>query len=195
MISFITGILVAKTHDAVCVETGGIGYEINMAASGLSKMPPAGEEVRIYTYLQVREDAFVLFGFVSPEEKSLFLRLISVSGVGPKVALSALSAYTPQNLISYISAQDITAISRIGGVGKKTASRIVLELKGSIDKDLLGENTTATSSVSQTMQAAGEALLSMGFTSEEVELALKDAPDSADESTLLQYALKRLGER
>lgn len=195
MISFVKGPLVSKTQGAVCVEANGIGYEINMSASGLSKLPSIGEEVLIYTYLQVREDAFVLFGFLSQEEKALFLRLISVSGVGPKVALSALSAYSPQDLIAYITAQDITAISRISGVGKKTASRIVLELKGSIDKDLLGEGSSGASLFSQAMQAASEALLSMGFTSEEVELALKDAPESADESSLLQYALKRLGER
>lgn len=195
MISFVKGSLVAKTQNFVCVEVNGIGYEINMASSGLSKLPSAGEEVLIYTYLQVREDAFVLFGFLSQEEKSLFMRLISVSGVGPKVALSALSAYTPPDLISYITAQDITAISQISGVGKKTASRIVLELKGSIDKDILGDNSSGASLFSQVMQAAAEALLSMGFTSEEVELALKDAPESVDESSLLQYALKRLGER
>lgn len=195
MIAFIKGQLVGKTQDTAIVESGGIGYEIFLSASSLSKLPELGEVVQLYTYLQVKEDAFALFGFLSMEEKSLFLRLISVSGVGPKMGLAALTVYSPHDLIAHITAQDITAISRISGVGKKTASRIVLELKGALDKELLGGDGAGVQQTSVAMQAAKEALLSMGFTSDETALALKQAPETSNESELLQYALKRLGER
>lgn len=193
MIAFIKGTLVGKTQDTAFVETGGIGYAIGMSATGLSRLPEAGGEVQIHTYLQVREDALTLFGFLSLEEKALFLRLIGVSGVGPKMALSALTMYSPEALISHITNQDITALSRISGLGKKTASRIVLELKGSLDQELLGAGNEGSLEGATAYRAAQEALLSMGFTSDEADLALKGAPEEADESRLLQYALKRLG--
>lgn len=193
MIAFLTGTLAAKTHDAAIVETAGIGYEVGMSSDGLSRLPEVGEKVQLHTYLQVREDALSLFGFLTLEEKTLFMRLISVSGIGPKVALSALSVFTPQDLITHITAQDVAAVSRIPGVGKKTASRIILELKGSLDKDLLAGEGGATLGPSAAIQATREALLSMGFSSEEADLALKNAPESADEAKLLQHALKRLG--
>lgn len=167
---------------------------IGMSTSDLSKLPEVGEEVFVHTYLQVREDALILFGFLTLEEKALFMQLIGVSGIGPKMGLAALSLYTPQELISHIATQDIDAISRIPGIGKKTASRIVLELKGSLDKELLQGGVSHRTQESLILQAAQEALLSMGFTSEEAELALKGAPQSDDEAGLLQYALKRLGE-
>lgn len=192
MIAFIKGILVTKNTDSVIVETSGVGYALGMSATSLSKLPEAGQELLVYTYLQVRDDGFFLFGFLSLEEKELFLKLISVSGVGPKVALSALSLYQPQELIKHITAQDITAVSRISGVGKKSASRIVVELKGYLDEALL-ESGATTASSAPALQAAQEALLSMGFTSVEIELAFKGAPSNENESSLLQYALKRLG--
>ncbi|MDR0513687.1 MAG: Holliday junction branch migration protein RuvA [Coriobacteriaceae bacterium] len=204
MIAFIKGILAGKTGDTAFIEAGGIGYAVGMSASDLSRLPDIGQAVQLYTYLQVREDAFALFGFLALEEKTLFLQLIGVSGVGPKMALSALTLFTTAELARAIATQDIEAISRIPGVGKKTASRIVLELKGSLEKDLFtltgvtaeGGTETPASRALQTaavMAAAHEALLSMGFSSEESKLALKGAPEEADEAKLLQYALKRLG--
>ena len=193
MIASLKGIIQAKTPDSVVVETGGLGFLVGMSQTSLVKLPDIGDVVQLHTYLQVREDAFLLFGFLTSEEKQLFMRLISVSGVGPKVALAALSAYTPQELIAHITAQDITAISRISGVGKKTASRIVLELKGSLDHDIFSSLIAAEPSDSLMMRGVTEALLSMGFTSQEVDFALKNAPQTTDEATLFQHALKKLG--
>jgi Holliday junction DNA helicase RuvA len=192
MIAFIKGTLIAKDTSSIVIETQGVGYTIGMSSTGLSKLPEAGAQLLVYTYLQVREDGFSLFGFLTMEEKELFLKLISISGIGPKVALSALSLYQPAELIKHITAQDITAVSRIPGVGKKSASRIVLELKGYLDQDLL-ESEQAPALETSAMQAAQEALLSMGFTTAEVELALKGSSEEESESALLQYALKRLG--
>jgi len=149
--------------------------------------------VLVHTYLQVRDDGMSLFGFLSLEEKALFEKLITVSGVGPKVALAALSSYTPSELATLIAAQDIAAVQRIPGVGKKTASRIVLELKGSLDQGIGSLFAEDEQVVSKAVEGAREALLSMGFTSAEADLALKGAPEDGTESTLLQYALKKLG--
>lgn len=192
MIAFIKGMLVSKSTNSVIIETNGIGYSLGMSATSLSKLPRAGQEILVHTFLQVRDDGFSLYGFLSQEEKELFLKLISVTGVGPKVALSALSLYQPHELIRHITAQDITAVSRISGVGKKSASRIVVELKGYLDETLL-DTEEGISIDAPALQAAQEALLSMGFTSTEIELALKGAQNVESESSLLQYALKRLG--
>ncbi|WP_139653621.1 Holliday junction branch migration protein RuvA [Raoultibacter phocaeensis] len=193
MIAFLNGILAGKTQDTAFIDVGGVGYAVGMAAGSLAKLPATGERVLVHTHLNVREDAVSLYGFLSQEEKGLFLRLNSVSGIGPKVALSALSVFSPQQLVAAITSQDVALVSKIPGVGKKTASRIILELKGSLDADLLGE-PTAVAATGGPVQGVQDALLSMGFTSAEIELALKGAPDQADEAMLLQYALKRMGE-
>ena len=195
MIAFLNGILAGKTQDTAFIDVGGIGYAVGMAAGSLAKLPETGERVQVHTHLYVREDAISLFGFLSVEEKNLFLRLNSVSGVGPKVALSALSVFSPQQLVAAITSQDVALVSKIPGVGKKTASRIILELKGSLDADVLGAAAGAAPvGAGSVLQGVADALLSMGFTSAEIEIALKGAPEDADEPVLLQYALKRLGE-
>lgn len=195
MIAFLKGKLAGKTPTTAFVEVQGIGYAIGMSQASLSKLPEAGAPVEVHTYLQVREDALALFGFLSVEEKALFERLISVSGVGPKVALAALSVFTPQALVSAIASEDVAGVSRIPGVGKKTASRIILELKGSLEQGIAGlfDDDMTAAKIDDQLQGAREALLSMGFTSAEVDLAFKDAPEGAREGVLLQYALKRLG--
>lgn len=193
MIAFIKGVLAGKSTDTAYVETAGIGYAIGMSASNIAQLPETGKEVVLHTYLHVREDALALYGFFSLEEKKMFLSLIGVSGVGAKSALAALTVFSPEELASHITAQDIAALSRIPGIGKKTASRIVLELKGSLEKDLLSVAEAGGSPALVAMQGAREALMSMGFTSEEADLALKGASGEANEAALLQYALKRLG--
>lgn len=193
MIAFLEGVLAGKTLTGAYVNVAGIGFEVGMSQSSLAKLPEAGKPVSVYTYLQVRDDGMSLYGFMSLEEKALFEQLITVSGVGPKVALAALSAYSPEQLAGAIAAQDVAAVQRIPGVGKKTASRIILELKGSLDEGLSSLFEEAAPSVNPAVSAAREALLSMGFTSAEADLALKGVPEGATESALLQYALKKLG--
>jgi len=193
MIAFLEGVIAGKTLVSVYLNVGGVGFEVGMSQAGLSKLPQVGEQVLVHTYLQVRDDGMSLFGFLSLEEKALFEKLITVSGVGPKVALAALSSYTPSELATLIAAQDIAAVQRIPGVGKKTASRIVLELKGSLDQGIGSLFAEDEQVVSKAVEGAREALLSMGFTSAEADLALKGAPEDGTESSLLQYALKKLG--
>ena len=195
MIAFLKGTLAGKTETTAYLDVGGVGYAVGMSQSGLEKLPEAGSEVQLHTYLQVSDNGIALYGFRTLEEKALFERLIGVGGVGPKMALAALSIFTPEGLASAIASQDVASIQRIPGVGKKTASRIVLELKGSLDQGISGlfGSEAAPAEPSPNMQGATEALLSMGFSSAEADLALKGAPEGADESALLQYALKRLG--
>lgn len=194
MIAFLKGVLAGKTPTAAYIDVNGVGYEVGMSSASLAKLPAAGQPVQVFTHLQVREGDMSLFGFVSADEKRFFEKLITVSGVGAKVALAALSTYVPRELGAHIANQDIAAIQRIPGVGKKGASRIVLELKGSLD-DFGGsaESAQTASAASSALPAATEALLSMGFTSAEAEVALKGAPEAAGEAALIQYALKRLG--
>ena len=195
MIAFLKGVLAAKTTAIAYIEVHGIGYAVHMSQAGLSKLPEAGAAVEVHTFLQVRDDGLSLFGFLTLEEKALFERLIGVGGVGPKVALAALSAFSPAARVAAVQAQDVAAVQRIPGVGKKTASRIILELKGSFDEGLasLFDEAAPVVASAANLQGTREALLSMGFTSEEADVALKGAPEGAAESVLLQYALKRLG--
>ncbi len=194
MISFIKGTLVASGVEGAIIEVNGIGYHVAMSHNSLARLGQVGSQVQILTYLYVREDALVLYGFISDEERDLFEKLITVSGIGPKVALSALSRFEAAELISAIVSQDISAVQKIPGVGKKTASRIVLELKDALGQAELGPLFTAAKPQAQSVDTTTDALLSMGFTSAEAELALKGAPAEASESELLRYALKRLGE-
>ncbi len=193
MIAFLDGVVAAKTPTAAYISVGGVGFEVGMSQASLSKLPEKGQNVLVHTYLQVRDDGMMLFGFLNLEEKALFEKLITVSGVGPKVALAALSSYSPAQLADLIAAQDVAAVQRIPGIGKKTASRIILELKGSLDQGIDSLFAQDQVAVSQALAGATEALLSMGFTSAEAELALKGAPEGATEGALLQYALKKLG--
>ncbi len=200
MISFLNGTLAGKSLQAAFIEVAGVGYEVFMSQTSLSKLPEVNNSIRVLTYLQVSDNGIALFGFLNEEEKEVFEDLITVSGVGPKVALAALSTFSPKALAHAVAAQDIGMIARIPGIGKKTASRIVLELKDKLDQVFSDDNSfddtddfNGVGAQSEGMQGAREALLSMGFTPSEAELALKDAPACESEASLLQYALKRLG--
>ena len=195
MIAFLKGTRAGSTLSHAFINVNGVGFSVGMSATDLSRLPDRGSEVMVYTHLSVREDAMALYGFLSQEAHALFLRLIGVSGVGPKVALAALSTFKPEELVSAIQSQDVKAVSNIPGVGKKTAQRLILELKGTLAEEAEGNLFSAQiAEASARLQGARDALLSMGFSSAEADLALKDAPESADtEGALLQYALKRLG--
>lgn len=199
MIAFLRGELAGSSASTAYIDVGGVGYAVLMAQRSLALLPAVGETVAVFTHMQVSDAGIALYGFASEEERAVFNQLITVNGVGPKMALAALSTFTPKELASAIAAENIAAVSKIPGVGKKTASRIVLELKGSQALaqsglfDAAEGVPVASVSVGAAAEAAAEALLSMGFTEAEAALALKDAPEGAVEAELLQYALKRLG--
>lgn len=195
MIAFLRGIFAGRSLDEAFIDVQGVGYAVSMSQNSLSKLPETGKEVTVQTYMNVSDNGVALYGFTSNEEKALFEKLITVSGVGPKMALAALSTFSPDGLADAIAAQDTALVSKIPGVGKKTASRIILELKGTLDQGLGGlfADQDAQTGASSVIAGAVEALLSMGFTQAEAELALKGAPTDASEEDLLKYALKRIG--
>ncbi len=197
MIAFLSGEVAAVLPPSTAyIDVCGVGYAVSMPGGDLSKLE-VGKSVRVLTYLSVSDNGLGLYGFLSDEEKALFEKLIGVSKVGPKMALAALSTYTPRELADAIAAQDIARVSHIPGVGKKTAERIILELKGTLDRGLetLFDESGGTGGANIALAGATEALLAMGFTSAEADVALKGAPEGAAEGALLQYALKRLGSR
>lgn len=193
MIAFLRGKLASKAYDYVVLDVSGVGYKIMLSGQSVSRLPEIGTEIQLLTKMIVKEDDVALYGFQNATEQNVFERLISVSGIGPKAALSILSSYSAEEVIEIIASQDSVRMQKAPGIGKKTASRIILELKdvfAQVGGDLLSQTPSASTSA---LQGAREALLSMGFTSTEIDLALKDAPSEETETGLLQYALKRLG--
>ena len=134
MIAHLRGRLLSKTPQTVVVEAAGVGYEVTISIPTFTALPAEGTEVALLIYTHVREDALALFGFMSRTEKKLFEKLLSISGIGPKLAVTVLSGLPPERLISAIHAQDHATLTRIPGVGKKTAERIVLELKDKLEE-------------------------------------------------------------
>lgn len=181
MLASIRGILLEKTADAAVIESGGVGFEIQVGARTLASLPEAGKEAMLYTYLQVREDAMVLYGFTSADEKHMFLKLIAVSGVGPKVGMSILSSMTVHEIAVALVTGDAKAIARVPGIGKKTAERLILELKERVDNSYLvgsGQDVPAVAPVQagSPQQEAVDALMALGYSSAEASRAVSHAP-------------------
>ena len=195
MISFIIGTLEEKSENGVVINCNGMGYEIQTSTATLSTLPLSGEECKIYTYLQVKEDGISLFGFTTVDERELFYKLISVSGVGPKMAITILSGMNISDLIVSILKEDTTALSRIKGLGKKTAERICLELKDKLtpvggvlieDKILeLDENV---------LDDACEVLISLGLSKNEaLRLARQNANENSTAEEIIASVLRNMG--
>ncbi|MFN0102573.1 MAG: Holliday junction branch migration protein RuvA [Bryobacteraceae bacterium] len=141
MIAHLRGSVLEKHPNLVIVETGGVGYEVHIPVSTFTRLPDVGAEAKLRIHMHVREDAMLLYGFHTPEEKLLFEKLIAVSGIGPKVALTALSGIAPPELVQAIRTSDIAQLTRIPGVGKKTAERMVVELRDKLDLIIAGSTT------------------------------------------------------
>jgi len=190
MIAQVTGTIAGRSATSCIIEVGGLGLRLYMSTSALAHLPAEGDEVTVFTHLHVREDELTLFGFESLDEQELFEKLITVSGVGPKVALSALSSFSPSDLAGAVAREDDTLIATVPGIGKKTAQRIIIELK---DKIGAGELSPRSASRGGASGEAADALASMGFSTAEVAVALKgyDGPDETQ--SMLKHALKRLG--
>ncbi len=133
MIAHLRGKLIAKRPNQAIVETGGVGYDVTISVPAFSELPAAGNEVALHIHTHVREDAIALFGFLRAEEKQLFEKLISVSGIGPKLAITILSGMAAAEMVSAIRGNDVARLTRIPGIGKKTAERMVLELRDKLE--------------------------------------------------------------
>lgn len=206
MIVQLTGTVVETTASHVVLDVSGVGFELGISATTAADMPPMGTAgVRLLTRMVVREAAMELYGFATREERALFDRLVAISRVGPKLALSVLSTFAPATLATVVATQDVQRMSQVPGVGKRTAQRLLVDLEGVFAKDaelrgLVGlSQPTLGQAISQPTLPVGteatEALLSMGFTSQEAELALEGYEDAGAKTVeaALAYALKRLG--
>lgn len=202
MIAQLRGTLVEATPSVAVLDVSGIGFEMGISGMTAASLPPLGEEARLFTRMRVGNDAVALFGFATPEERTMFDRLVAVSGVGPRLALAVLSKYTVSQVYTIVMAEDLAGMSAVSGVGKKTAQRLVLELKGSLanDRELAGAPAPAVGRIpvaraaTSPLEDARAALLSMGFTPQETELALDGYDDDGMRvEDLLAAALRRLG--
>lgn len=193
MIAFLTGRVAHKGAGYCLLEVNGVGYRLNMTTGSLAALPSEGDTVTVHTYLHVREDELTLFGFESPAEKTTFELLLTVSGVGPKVALSTLSALSPDTLAGAVAAEDVALISSVPGLGKKTAQRIILDLADKLGAGEPGSASGKPGGAGAAVAEATDALLGMGFSAGEVSAALKGYKGSGDASDMLRHALKRLG--
>ncbi len=194
MYAYLKGVVADKGANELVLDVGGVGYLLSCSMTTLQETPSIGETMKAYTYFSVREDAMELFGFATPEEKSMFLRLLSVSGVGPKLALSILGAMPLRDLTLAIVTGDAAALSRAPGVGKKTAQRIALELKEKVMESDLEAAPAAAPLPPAQEDAAAEALAALqalGYTPAEAARAVslvRGQSDSANE--LVRLALR-----
>jgi Holliday junction DNA helicase RuvA len=196
MIHRLRGILVEKDTEGVVVDVGGVGYRASASVATLRALPSLGEECVIHTRMVVREDAMLLFGFAAPEERAAFDALTAVSKVGPKLALSVLSAMSPLEISEAVARGDVPKLSSVPGLGRKTAERLVLELKGK-DLAVFGpEPVVATDGGGGgPYMEARDALAGLGYSLEEAEKALNSIPPQESVEKYIKEALRRIGSR
>jgi len=199
MFAHIDGIVAEKNTDSIVIDCGGVGYLLNVSGATLSAAPAVGERMKLYCILNVREDAMELYGFHSREEKRMYERLKGVNGVGSRTALQILSSLSVRDLSIALVTGDANALTRVPGIGKKTAQRLVLELKDKIDDDQLVGSAASVAPVS-TAKSRGpeaeaiEALLALGDTSAEAAKAVsRVAGQTTDVNQLIFLALKGQG--
>jgi Holliday junction DNA helicase RuvA len=178
MISSVTGLLQKKLDDALVVQVGGVGLEIAVPTRTFNSAGEVGDTVELFTVLVVREDALRLFGFLYEEEREIFNLLTTVSGVGPRLALAVISTLSPEILANAIHRDDADVISRVPGIGKKTAQKIVLELKGKLLPDTVPAGLAAVTHLDTEVLSA---LTSLGYSIVEAQAALQSIPRDAPE--------------
>ena len=190
MIGRIQGILVSVHPPRLLVDCQGIGYEVDVPMSTLYQLPQAGQKITLLTHFQVREDAQQLFGFATETEREAFRQLIKISGVGSRTALAVLSGMSVNELAQAIALQEANRLTQVPGIGKKTAERLCLELKGKLAPDLgiTGGKPQAPEASSEVLQA----LLALGYSEKEALLALKQIPPDSSVSDGIRMGLKYL---
>jgi holliday junction DNA helicase RuvA len=188
MIGRLTGLLAEKNPPQLLVDVGGVGYEVDVPMSTFYNLPGLGERVSLLTHFVVREDAQVLFGFLTAEERATFRQLVKISGVGPRTALSILSGLSVGELAQAVSLQESGRLIKVPGIGKKTAERLLLELKGKLGPDLALPTSVANDAQADILQA----LVALGYSDREAALALKSLPVDVGVSDGIKLALKAL---
>jgi Holliday junction DNA helicase RuvA len=188
MIAFLRGRLIAKTPSQAIVECGGVGYDATISVATFTSLPAEGAEARLHIYTHVREDALALFGFAEPAEKRMFEKLLTISGIGPKLAITVLSGIDTDRLVTAIRASDHATLQRIPGIGKKTAERVVLELKDKLD-DMAVAPAPASAHYGPAGDDALSAMVNLGYArpvaQKAIETALAKDPAAANDFELL----------
>ena len=189
MIGKLTGILSDKNPPQIIVDCGGVGYEVQVPMSTFYNLPADGQKVSLLTHFVVREDAQILYGFATVTEREAFRALIKISGVGPRTALSVLSGMGVSDLAQAVTLQEAGRLTKVPGIGKKTAERLLLELKGKIGADVGASAPLASDAEGDIRQA----LLALGYNDKEAAAALKALPKEIGVSDGIRLALKALG--
>lgn len=198
MISYVKGQLVEVFNDTIVVENNGMGFNIKVPATVISHFSKIGETVKVYTYLQIREESHSLFGFLTRDDLNIFKMLINVNGIGPKGALAILSTISPNDLRFAVISGDVKLISSAPGIGSKTAQKLIIELKDKVSLEDALENTLyesgSTGSDSEAQNEAIEALCALGYGSAQAVRAVRQVEDieSKDSEVILKEALKKL---
>lgn len=174
MIAHLRGRLLSKSPNQAVVECGGVGYDVAITVPAFSALPPEGAEVALFVNTQVREDAIALFGFLDREEKRLFEKLISVSGIGPKLGITVLSGISAPSLVAAIRGGDHATLTKIPGIGKKTAERVVLELKDKLD-DMLSATSSPGFQAGPVADDVLSAMVNLGYQRAAVQKAIETA--------------------
>ena len=197
MFAYLVGRVAGVTEDNLVLEVGQIGFNIKIPSSLPPLLPPIGEEVKIYTYTCVREDAFLLYGFLSQDDLDMFRLLITVNGIGPKGGLAILSVMSADDVRLAVLTQDAKAISKAPGVGAKTAQRLILDLKDKVSMEetfVSRESAAQAAGLSDARREAAEALAALGYSASEAAQAVRkvENADEMDVEELLKAALKHL---
>lgn len=189
MIGKLTGTLLEKNPPQILIDCHGVGYEVDVPMSTFYNLPAAGEKVSLLTHFVVREDAQILYGFGSAAEREAFRQLVKISGIGPRTALSVLSGLSVAELAQAVTAQEAGRIVKVPGIGKKTAERLLLELKGKLGADLPLPGAAAVGDAASDIQ---QALMALGYNEKDAAAALKALPAGVGVSEGIKLALKSL---
>ena len=186
MIAHLRGKLISRHPNEVIVETMGVGYDVTVSVPTFSELPPAGSEVALHIHTHVREDQIALYGFLRPEEKQLFEKLITVSGIGPKLAITILSGMPTDDMVNAIRGNDLARLTKIPGIGRKTAERMVLELR---DKLPPSGTDHVIPSLSATQEDVLSALMNLGYQRAAAEKALRSVEKNGSFDAMFRAAL------
>jgi Holliday junction DNA helicase RuvA len=192
MIGSLRGRIAVKAPPQLLIEVGGVGYELEAPMSTFYGLPAVGEEVRLVTHLVVREDAHILYGFATVAERHLFRNLLKVSGVGPKIALAILSGTSAEGFAACVTSNDVTALTKIPGVGRKTAERLVIEMRDRLSVDAMGVSLPVEATAGGAEGEAFAALVSLGYKPAEATRLIKAVAGAGSEGTeeLIRRALQ-----
>jgi Holliday junction DNA helicase RuvA len=191
VIALVRGEVAVRRADHVVLQTGGVGYRLAVSAETLRKVPSIGKSVTLHSHLVVRDDALALYGFATEEERDLFLALIGVQSVGPKVALAVLSGGSPRELVGALASGDSARLQAVPGIGKRTADRIIVELREKFTNVAEGEPEIVITRSDDPRRLARDGLVELGYTIVEADELLRDAPaDDETPEALIAFALR-----